>query len=230
MHNVIEFRDPASEAASERPAAAPPSIEPIWTVVDSLSRTLDLHQDDVRDRPRGPIRDKLEAERANLVIGLFVARVAAMRVSSGDARAGGIRCAANDGRWSGCEARLTINRQTPSPRPATSKFELTSLRRGLARETAHRCDPGDKKPDDEICPFGFQFVADRPRGTVAHIVLMQSRVRDKESTTVHIGSMEGGAAAGRSDAASDAGHGIQLHCASFDSNLKCRQRAGRATP
>jgi hypothetical protein len=32
--------------------------------------------------PNGPIRDKLETERANLVIGLFVARVAAMRLSS----------------------------------------------------------------------------------------------------------------------------------------------------
>ena len=32
--------------------------------------------------PNGPIRDRLETERANLVIGLFVARVAAMRLSS----------------------------------------------------------------------------------------------------------------------------------------------------
>jgi hypothetical protein len=34
--------------------------------------------------PNGPIRDKLETERANLVIGLFVARVAAMRLASGE--------------------------------------------------------------------------------------------------------------------------------------------------
>ena len=34
--------------------------------------------------PIGPIRDRLETERANLVIGLFVARVAAMRLSSGE--------------------------------------------------------------------------------------------------------------------------------------------------
>jgi hypothetical protein len=34
--------------------------------------------------PMGPIRDRLETERANLVIGLFVARVAAMRLSSGE--------------------------------------------------------------------------------------------------------------------------------------------------
>jgi len=84
MHNVIEFRDPASEAASERPAAVPPSIEPIWTVVDSLSRTLDCIKTMCATVPHGPIRDKLEIERANLVIGLFVARVAAMRLSSGE--------------------------------------------------------------------------------------------------------------------------------------------------
>jgi hypothetical protein len=33
--------------------------------------------------PNGPIREQLETERANLVIGLFAARVAAMRLSSG---------------------------------------------------------------------------------------------------------------------------------------------------
>ena len=32
----------------------------------------------------GPIRDTLETDRANLVIGLFAARVAAMRLSSGE--------------------------------------------------------------------------------------------------------------------------------------------------
>jgi hypothetical protein len=83
MQNVIEFRDPASEAASERPAAAP-SIEPILMVVDSLSRTLDCIKTMCATVPRGPIRDRLEIERANLVIGIFVARVAAMRLSSGE--------------------------------------------------------------------------------------------------------------------------------------------------
>ena len=34
--------------------------------------------------PIGPVRDRLETERANLVIGLFVARVAAMRLSTGE--------------------------------------------------------------------------------------------------------------------------------------------------
>ena len=83
MHNVIEFRDPASEAAPERPAAAP-SIEPILMVVDSLSRTLDCIKTMCATAPHGPIRDRLEIERANLVIGIFVARVAAMRLSSGE--------------------------------------------------------------------------------------------------------------------------------------------------
>jgi hypothetical protein len=53
-------------------------------VVDSLSRTLDCIKAMCTTEPIGPIRDRLETERANLVIGLFVARVAAMRLSSGE--------------------------------------------------------------------------------------------------------------------------------------------------
>jgi hypothetical protein len=83
MQKVIEFRDPKSEVASE-PPVAPPSIEPILAVVDSLSRTLDCIKTMCATEPNGPIREKLETERANLVIGLFVARVAAMRLSSGE--------------------------------------------------------------------------------------------------------------------------------------------------
>jgi hypothetical protein len=84
MQKVIEFPGTA-EAKSGPSAVAPPSIEPIWTVVDSLSRTLDCIKAMCADAPSGPVRDKLEIERANLVIGLFVARVAAMRVSANDA-------------------------------------------------------------------------------------------------------------------------------------------------
>jgi hypothetical protein len=83
MQKAIELRGPKSEAASE-PLAAPPSIEPILAVVDSLSRTLDCIKTMCASEPNGTIRDKLETERANLVIGLFVARVAAMRLSSGE--------------------------------------------------------------------------------------------------------------------------------------------------
>ena len=81
MQKVIEFRGPKSEAAPEPPA--PPAMEPILAVVDSLSRTLNCIKTMCATEPNGPIRDKLETERANLVIGLFVARVAAMRLSSG---------------------------------------------------------------------------------------------------------------------------------------------------
>ena len=81
MHKVIEFRGPKSEARAE-PAAAPPAMEPILAVVDSLSRTLNCIKTMCATEPNGPIRDKLETERANLVIGHFVARVAAMRLSS----------------------------------------------------------------------------------------------------------------------------------------------------
>ena len=83
MQKAIEFRGPKSEAASE-PLAAPPSIEPILAVVASLSRTLDCIKTMCASEPNGTVRDRLESERANLVIGLFVARVAAMRLSSGE--------------------------------------------------------------------------------------------------------------------------------------------------
>ena len=78
MQKVIEFSGTKSEPA------APPSIEPILAVVDSLSRTLDCIKTMCATEPTGPIRDRLETERANLVIGLFVARVAAMRLSSAE--------------------------------------------------------------------------------------------------------------------------------------------------
>jgi len=83
MQKVIEFRGPQSEVAPE-PLVAPPAMEPILAVVDSLSRTLNCIKTMCATEPNGPIRDKLETERANLVIGLFVARVAAMRLSSGE--------------------------------------------------------------------------------------------------------------------------------------------------
>ena len=66
------------------PVAAPPAMEPILAVVDSLSRTLNCIKTMCATEPNGPIRDRLETERANLVIGLFVARVAAMRLSGGE--------------------------------------------------------------------------------------------------------------------------------------------------
>ena len=83
MQKVIEFRGPQSEAAPE-PLAAPPAMEPILAVVDSLSRTLDCIKTMCATETNGALRDRLETERANLVIGLFVARVAAMRLSSGE--------------------------------------------------------------------------------------------------------------------------------------------------
>src|SRR6185312_15567018 len=85
MQKVIEFPGTKSESASEPLAVAPPSMEPILAVVDSLARTLDCIKTMCANEPNGPVRDKLETERANLVIGLFVARVAAMRVSSAEA-------------------------------------------------------------------------------------------------------------------------------------------------
>ncbi|MEH2531694.1 hypothetical protein V1277_001927 [Bradyrhizobium sp. AZCC 1588] len=93
MQKIIEFRDVASSGHRASPSGQPaghtpgsqsavPSIEPIYAVVDSLSRTLECIKAMCATVPNGPIRDKLEIERTNLVIGLFVARIAAMRVSS----------------------------------------------------------------------------------------------------------------------------------------------------
>ncbi|HMM92823.1 hypothetical protein [Bradyrhizobium sp.] len=95
MQKIIEFRDVASSSRQTGPSgqpagntrtsqSAPPSIEPIYAVVDSLSRTLECIKALCETVPNGPTRDKLEIERSNLVIGLFVARIAAMRVSSGE--------------------------------------------------------------------------------------------------------------------------------------------------
>ena len=94
MQKVIEFRGPRSNAASEQPPPAPPSIVPIQAVVESLSRTLECIKTMCATEPTGSIRDKLEIERSNLVIGLFVARVAAMRLSSGE-QAGDVSACSN---------------------------------------------------------------------------------------------------------------------------------------
>lgn len=52
-------------------------------MVDSLSRTLNCIKTMYATEPGGMIREQLETERANLVIGLFAARVAAMGLSAG---------------------------------------------------------------------------------------------------------------------------------------------------
>jgi hypothetical protein len=83
MQKIIEFRDAAPHAV--RPEATqPPSVASISAVVDSLSRTLECIKSICATAPNGPIRDRLEIERTNLVIGLFVARVAEMRVSASE--------------------------------------------------------------------------------------------------------------------------------------------------
>ena len=94
MQKIVEFRDvtsahragPSGQPAANAPGsrAAVPSIEPIYAVVDSLSRTLECIKTMCATVPNGPVREKLEIERTNLVIGLFVARIAAMRVSPAD--------------------------------------------------------------------------------------------------------------------------------------------------
>ena len=95
MQKIVELRDVTSghgpgpfgqtTGNAPSPRAAVPSIEPIYAVIDSLSRTLECIKGMCASVPNGPVREKLEIERTNLVIGLFVARIAAMRVSPTDA-------------------------------------------------------------------------------------------------------------------------------------------------
>jgi hypothetical protein len=93
MQKILEFRDGVSSGRRDGTSGQPvgnvggsqpavPSIEPIYAVVDSLSRTLECIKTMCATVPNGPSREKLEIERTNLVIGLFVARIAAMRVTS----------------------------------------------------------------------------------------------------------------------------------------------------
>ncbi|MDI1263810.1 MAG: hypothetical protein PS018_11195 [bacterium] len=84
MQRVARFQDAAAEVTPEPAAAVPPSIEPIWSLVDSLSQTLECIKSMCETVPDGPARERLETERTNLVLGLFVARVAAMRLSSSE--------------------------------------------------------------------------------------------------------------------------------------------------
>jgi hypothetical protein len=83
MRKLVGSRGPESEQVAGA-QAAPPAMEPILAMVDSLSRTLNCIQTMYATEPNGPIRKQLETERANFVIGLFAARVAAMRLSSGE--------------------------------------------------------------------------------------------------------------------------------------------------
>ena len=98
MQKIIELRDVMSSGHRAGPSGQPvgnasgpqtamPSIEPIYAVVDSLSRTLECIKTMCATAPNGPAREQLEIERTNLVIGLFVARIAAMRVSPADTAA-----------------------------------------------------------------------------------------------------------------------------------------------
>jgi hypothetical protein len=82
MRRLVDICGPKSQAGPA-PQTAPPAMEPILAMVDSLSRTLNCIKTMYATEPNGPIREQLETERANLAIGLFAARVAAMRHSSG---------------------------------------------------------------------------------------------------------------------------------------------------
>lgn len=90
-----EFRDAALAGGRSGATAQPgevaagsvPSVERISALVESLSHTLECIKTLNDVVPAGPMRDKLEIERANLVKALGVARDAAMRARTGEAGA-----------------------------------------------------------------------------------------------------------------------------------------------
>jgi hypothetical protein len=97
MQKSGEFGDAALAAHRSGPAdqpadvatdaAAVPSVERISALVESLSNTLECIKTLNDVVPAGPMRDKLEIERANLAKALAVARDTAMRARTGEADA-----------------------------------------------------------------------------------------------------------------------------------------------
>jgi len=89
MQKSVECRGTRPAAgtgqAADAATTAAPSVERISALVESLSHTLECIKTLNDVVPAGPMRDKLEIERANLVKALAVARDAAMRARTGDA-------------------------------------------------------------------------------------------------------------------------------------------------
>lgn len=93
MHKIVELRDAVSAGRRSGPstgsadaAAVPvPSVERITALVESLTHTLECIKTLNEAIPDGPMRDKLEIERANLANALAVARDTAARVRIGEA-------------------------------------------------------------------------------------------------------------------------------------------------
>jgi len=90
------------------------------------------------------------------------------------------------------------------PRLAIGKFELSESDTGSPAETRIAATRATKSPMTRFARSVSSLSRTGPFGSVAHMVLMQLRVRDNESTTANIGSMDGGAASG-SGSASDFG-------------------------
>lgn len=89
------------------------------------------------------------------------------------------------------------------PRLAIDKFESAEAAgEGSPEESRIAATRATKRPMTRFARSVSSLSRIGPFGTAAHMDLMQSRVRDNESTTVHIGSMDGGAATGDPDAAS----------------------------
>jgi hypothetical protein len=91
------------------------------------------------------------------------------------------------------------------PRLAVGKFDIADTPdAGPPEDSRIAVTRATKSPMTRFARSVSSLSRITPLGSVAHMVLMQSRVRAKESTTANIGSMEGGGANG-SDTASDFG-------------------------
>ena len=93
MHKIVELRGTVSARHRSGPSTEPPdaasapvpSVERISALVDSLTQTLECISTLNEVIPDGPMRDKLEIERANLANALAAARDTAARARTGEA-------------------------------------------------------------------------------------------------------------------------------------------------
>jgi hypothetical protein len=87
-------------------------------------------------------------------------------------------------------------------RLAADKFEVADMSgAGWPEDSRIAVTRATKSPMTRFARSVSSLSRIGPIGSVAHMVLMQSRVRDNESTTANIGSIDGGGASG-SDTAS----------------------------
>jgi hypothetical protein len=119
-------------------------------------------------------------------------------------------------------------RRARHPWLAIGKFALTETSgAGPPEDSRIAATRATKSPMTRFARSVSSLSRITPLGSLAHMILMQSRVRDNESTTANIGSMEGGGASG-SDTASDFGprNSITFCIAQFQIRTASNARIG----